>query len=75
MRVLLEQIGLNPDTAITDHGQALSWAVANRHDGVVRVFLERSGPYVQCSQRGSPSVLSQDEDGRQLVVPSGHSLK
>ena len=29
----------------------------------------------QCSQRGSPSVLSQDEDGRQLVVPSGHFLK
>ena len=24
---------------------------------------------VQCSQRGSPSVLSQDEDGRELVVP------
>ena len=31
--------------------------------------------YFQCSQRGSPSVLSQDEDGRQLVVPSGHPLK
>ena len=29
----------------------------------------------QCSQRGSPSVLSQDEDRRQLVVPSGHFLK
>ena len=29
----------------------------------------------QCSQRGSPSVLSQDEDGRQFVVPSGHFLK
>ena len=29
----------------------------------------------QCSQRGSPSVLSQDEDGRQNVVPSRHFLK
>ena len=29
----------------------------------------------QCSQRGSPSVLSQDEDGRQCVVPTGHFLK
>ena len=27
------------------------------------------------SQQGSPSVLSQDQDGRQLVVPSGHFLK
>ena len=30
---------------------------------------------IQCSQRGSPSVLSQNEDGRQFVVPSGHFLK
>ena len=31
--------------------------------------------FSQCSQRGSPSVLSQDQDGRQLVVPSRHFLK
>jgi len=37
------------------------------------IKLERGSE--QCSQRGSPSVLSQDEDGRQFVVPSGHFLK
>jgi len=26
--------------------------------------------FLQCSQRGSPSVLGQDEDGRHFVVPS-----
>ena len=38
-----------------------------------KIDIERD--YVQCSQRGSPSVLSQDQDGRQLVVPSRHFLK
>ena len=33
------------------------------------------GGVLQCSQRGSPSVLSQDQDGRRLVVPSRHFLK
>jgi len=28
------------------------------------------GYHAQCSQRGSPSVLGQDEDGRHFVVPS-----
>ena len=39
------------------------------------IHAESRFDYDQCSQRGSPSVLSQDEDGRQLVVPSGHFLK
>ncbi|RPA90870.1 hypothetical protein L873DRAFT_1795236 [Choiromyces venosus 120613-1] len=34
----------------------------------------RSSDPEQCSQRGSPSVLGQDQDGRHYVVPSGHFL-
>jgi len=30
---------------------------------------------VQYSQWGSPSILSQDQDRLQFVVPSGHFLK
>ena len=60
----------------------LAWAAVSGHEAVAKLLLgcedvdpNRPDVYDQCSQRGSPSVLSQDEDGRQLVVPSGHFLK
>lgn len=45
-RVLAERTSFDPDTAITDHGRMLSWAVANGCEGIVRVFLEGSGLYL-----------------------------
>ena len=51
-------------------GQVEQWLV--RYRTPHKCILSTSA---QCSQRGSPSVLSQDEDGRQFVVPSGHFLK
>ena len=59
---------------------AVGMAVAIVRLGAVKGFESSPMSFLelslgQCSQRGSPSVLSQDEDGRQLVVPSGHFLK
>jgi len=65
----------NPDTTNKCGQTPLLWAAQNGHVEVVRRFLERKDvnpdtANEQCSQRGSPSVWSQDEDGRLFVVPS-----
>jgi len=57
---------------------ALTFVVKGEHDQAISPYSTTAQPFkgnhlprpFQCSQRGSPSVLSQDEDGRLFVVPS-----
>ena len=76
---LLEQEEVNPELPDNNGRTPLSHAAERGCEAVVKILLEREEVKPdepdQCSQRGSPSVLSQDQDGRQFVVPSGHFLK
>ena len=82
VKLLLGREEVNSDSR-DDRGQTPLWCAAEGgHEGIVKLLLNRKDVspdsrdiYGQCSQRGSPSVLSQDQDGRQLVVPSRHFLK
>ena len=91
VKILLERKDVNPESSNYFGRTPLSFAAENGYEGIVKLILERKNvnpdssnhsgltplslAAEQCSQRGSPSVLSQDQDGRQLVVPSRHFLK
>ena len=56
VKQLLNRGDVNPDKPDNKGKTPLSWAAIEGRE--------------QCSQRGSPSVFSEDEDGRRFVVPS-----